>query len=1265
MNLLLHIWVNYYIYNNSLKVLVIFEQMDEYLLYYNEYSLKYGKNNIVVLMQVGSFFEIYAYKENLEYLDTVANVLGIRRTRKHGGNSSNGGNNNDTYDSSDSDSYDDDDSSSDEEKPITTINKGKKQPATKNKSITTKNNGKKHRTIYMSGFMCHKIDNFLPKLLECNYTVIEIRQVANKQKLKIDTVERYVNKVYTPGTYILNPVSKESNYLMYLYIEEDFVRAYGNIITSCGVSVVDFSTGETIVYEVISSQHDEKYALDEGLRFIHSYAPKEIIVCHIGPKIIDSKYYDDFELAEKMIQNKSLTKESIITYFELENKNYKYYNTIDKNFKCGKYVKAYLSKIYKDINGNVIDHLHLQRKPYALLSLLGLMDYVSLRDKQILDKLHKPIIFRSNKHLLLGNNAVNQLNVIGNVNVGNNMSNCLNTKKISSLFDVINHTKTPMGQRYLYNLLINPIINIEELQTAYNRIEECRIDKFYLKIEEILKKTIDFERYWRKLMLHRIDPYEFLNFYKGLTSIPKLVTMIHEHGTPNIIKLLPDQAVLDNLNDFLINFKADFNLHIMKHSSLATLEKSIFNPDYCIKINCARIVELQTLIDLETGLMDEICSVLAKYLIVDGKKNTFGNAIKMKYINKVGHYLYMTKKKSDMLKNNISALDTIKINNTFSINPKKLRFQDTPNNKNTKIFFDELGDKSANVDLLKTELIELVMSTIIDAYNRYGETYDTTFRQIFKFITLIDNLQSNAKVSVIYNYCKPKIHNNENGYIRTTQLRHPIIERIRTDVEYIPHDIALGQRGAETYNNDNDNNNNNNNDNNNNNNNDKNNNTDNAMNGILIYGLNSSGKSSLMKAIGLSIVMAQCGMYVPAMSFEYSPYDSLFARITGNDDIFKGQSSFTLEMTELATILGRTGPKTLVIGDEVCRGTEHISGTAIVAATIVELSKTKSSFIFASHLHDIATMDEVVSLTNVKAVHLTVEHDPIKDTLIYDRKIKDGPGDTIYGFTVAKYIIKNPIFMDLVVKIKNKMLGNYDSLLSDKKSKYNSSIFMDHCVICGKDNVGTTEFNSNLDSHHINFQKDCKDGFIINKPHVQMNSEANLIVLCKECHHKVHHNELIIRGYNDTINGPVIDYEFIQKGKNEIITPNKTNECPTSLQPDTTTATIVVTPILPSKPILPPKPKPIPPPKPSSLLKPKLTTPLSTSTDSFGSSNGSSSSSKSTKTTRSTKSTETTKSKNTNNIVAKKQKTTFADHILRRNSKSKKTKDSNIDMYDS
>ena len=271
--------------------------------------------------------------------------------------------------------------------------------------------------------------------------------------------------------------------------------------------------------------------------------------------------------------------------------------------------------------------------------------------------------------------------------------------------------------------------------------------------------------------------------------------------------------------------------------------------------------------------------------------------------------------------------------------------------------------------------------------------------------------------------------------------------------------------------------------------------------------------------------MAQSGMFVPAKVFKYSPYTSLFARITGNDNIFKGLSSFMLEMTELKAILRRSGGKTLVIGDEVCRGTESVSGTAIVASALIKLTKTDSSFIFATHLHQIPQIEEIKQLNHVKCYHLTVEHDVKKDILIFDRKLKEGSGEPIYGVTIAKYVIDDEEFIRVATKIRNNLTGISNDIIVNKTSKYNSDVYLDHCGVCGESfKENSKSVGGYIDTHHINHQKDCSNGFVIDKPHVPMNIMANLVPLCIKCHNDVHHNKLIINGYKQTSNGVILDF---------------------------------------------------------------------------------------------------------------------------------------------
>lgn len=289
----------------------------------------------------------------------------------------------------------------------------------------------------------------------------------------------------------------------------------------------------------------------------------------------------------------------------------------------------------------------------------------------------------------------------------------------------------------------------------------------------------------------------------------------------------------------------------------------------------------------------------------------------------------------------------------------------------------------------------------------------------------------------------------------------------------------------------------------------------------LLQNFTVTHNSSAMKGLGLTIIMAQSGLFVPAKEFEFSPYHSLYTRITGDDNIFRGLSSFTLEMVEVNAILKRADEYTLVIGDEVCRGTEHISGNAIVATTILKLTEVKSSFIFATHLHEIMSLKAVKQLTNVKAFHLSVKYDEKTESLIFDRKMTEGSGEQIYGVIVARYIIQDKKFIEQANKIKNELLETYDTMISGKKSNYNNNVYVYECSLCGKQDKKS--HLTNLETHHINFQKDCVKGIVKDKPHIKKNSEANLAVLCNECHNKIHNNKIQINGYVMSSKGRIID----------------------------------------------------------------------------------------------------------------------------------------------
>jgi DNA mismatch repair protein MutS len=167
-------------------------------------------------------------------------------------------------------------------------------------------------------------------------------------------------------------------------------------------------------------------------------------------------------------------------------------------------------------------------------------------------------------------------------------------------------------------------------------------------------------------------------------------------------------------------------------------------------------------------------------------------------------------------------------------------------------------------------------------------------------------------------------------------LRHPLIESREENGIFIPNDLYLGDGENHTF-------------------------TEHAtlenakeVKGVLLYGINSSGKSSLMKSIGIAVVMAQAGFFVPCAMLRFSPVDKLLTRIVSKDNLYKGLSTFAVEMLELRNIFNRVTANSLILGDEISHGTETESALAIVASAILKLREIGSLFIFATHLHQLS-----------------------------------------------------------------------------------------------------------------------------------------------------------------------------------------------------------------------------------------------------------------------------------------------------------------------
>jgi DNA mismatch repair protein MutS len=260
--------------------------------------------------------------------------------------------------------------------------------------------------------------------------------------------------------------------------------------------------------------------------------------------------------------------------------------------------------------------------------------------------------------------------------------------------------------------------------------------------------------------------------------------------------------------------------------------------------------------------------------------------------------------------------------------------------------------------------------------------------------------------------------------------------------------------------------------------------------------------------------MAQAGMFVPATTMNLSPFRHLFTRISGMDNIYKGMSTFVVEMAELRNILQRCDRYSIVLGDELCAGTESTSATAIVAAGVDCLINKKCPFIFATHLHELAQLPIVTTNVNIHIYHMHIELDPQTQKIIYDRKLKIGTGSNLYGLEVCRSLAMPDAFLRVADNVRRTLTEVPEQLVKCKWSRYNRKVAMTKCGVC--------EINDAVDTHHIRYQ--C-EGYIGNG--VDLHQSSNLVPLCKTCHDLEHHGQLCIKGYRQTTSGVELDYEYI------------------------------------------------------------------------------------------------------------------------------------------
>ncbi|MGI6324444.1 MAG: DNA mismatch repair protein MutS [Bacilli bacterium] len=300
-----------------------------------------------------------------------------------------------------------------------------------------------------------------------------------------------------------------------------------------------------------------------------------------------------------------------------------------------------------------------------------------------------------------------------------------------------------------------------------------------------------------------------------------------------------------------------------------------------------------------------------------------------------------------------------------------------------------LKEKEALILNAEERIIELEYQLFIEIRDKV-KAYIPKLQTIAKIIAEIDVLQSFATVTEEYNYTRPVINNDREVYIKDN--RHPVIERVMAE-EFVPNDIIMNK------------------------------NTD----ILLITGPNMAGKSTYMRQMALTVIMAQIGCFVPAKEAELPIFDQIFTRIGASDDLVGGESTFMVEMIEANKAIMNATANSLILFDELGRGTATYDGMSLAQAIIEYIHEyIKAKTLFSTHYHELTSLDK--KLKHLKNIHVSAHEEDGNITFLH--KIKDGSVDKSYGIHVAK-LAKLP---NEIIERANQILMAYENNVKHKET---------------------------------------------------------------------------------------------------------------------------------------------------------------------------------------------------------------------------------------
>jgi DNA mismatch repair protein MutS len=748
-------------------------------------------------------------------------------------------------------------------------------------TLTSKLMGKNLR-VPLAGIPYHALDTYLARLVGKGYKVAICEQMSDPATSK-GLVERQVVRVVTPGTVVEGHLLDErtNNYLVALAVEGEVQREGSRGrrpsvgAPKAGIAYVDISTGEFAVTEM-----DESALASELARL----RPAELLLPEgvptpegLGAPVSFLEPY----------------------WFEPEG--------------AGASLRDHFQVASLDAFG--CDGL-----PLAVGAAGAILHYLQENQKSALGYITAISTYNPTGFMVLDTQTRRNLELFAGGREG---------RTTSSLFSVLDLTKTSLGARLLQRWLGQPVLDITVLQQRQDGISWFFEDALRRgRVEEVLAKMSDLERLCSRIGSNLAAPRELVAMRRGLELVPALREALADGGESEgvVAEMVSRVRPCDDVAALIAQAIEDDPASSLDEGGVI---RSGFSPE---------LDELRT-------ITKDARAYLAN-LETQERTRTGIKSLKVGYNKVFGYYIEVS-------------------NTNLSLVPPEYQRRQTLVG----------GERFLTGELKECE------SRILNARERIAELESMIFRQtcaqvaaasdcilcLAGAVAEVDVWRALAEAATRYGYCRPDL--TEDNEIIIHEGRHPVVEQaLASSGGFVPNDVHLSSEDTQV---------------------------------IVLTGPNMAGKSTYLRQVALIVLMAQIGSYVPAVSARIGLVDRIFTRVGAQEDIASGRSTFMVEMLETANILHNATPRSLVILDEVGRGTSTYDGLAIARAVVEYLhnrTERAAKTLFATHYHELVELAQ--ALPRVKNYNVAVSEEGGK--VVFLHKILPGGADKSYGIHVAE-----------------------------------------------------------------------------------------------------------------------------------------------------------------------------------------------------------------------------------------------------------------------